>query len=117
MCYSKARTETKKILIKYAKSFVKNGYFNWEKMGNDVRVIADKEIVDMQQTLKYKDALYGEQCDMKSEIRQKVEKEYDAYFEGAVPGWYDWVNGNENWRELLDLVKSGKKTSQIIQLI
>lgn len=53
-----------------------------------------------------------------NEIRAK-ELDYGYYetFFTLAPSAYDWVNGNENWRELLDMIKSGKKTSQIIQLI
>ena len=53
-----------------------------------------------------------------SEIRAK-ELDYNYYesFFAFGPRAYDWVNGNGNWKELLELIKSGKKTSQIIQLI
>lgn len=86
MCHSEARTGTKRILIKYARNLIKNGYFNWERIANEIRA---KEL------------------------------DYDYYetFFTLAPRAYDWVNGNENWHTLLELVKSGKKTSQIIQLI
>ncbi|MFA5790635.1 MAG: hypothetical protein WC976_06215 [Caldisericia bacterium] len=84
MC--EARTGTKRILIKYARNLVKTGFFNWERIANEIRA-------------------------------KGLDYDYYESFFAFGPRAYDWVNGNGNWKELLELIKSGKKTSQIIQLI
>ena len=50
------------------------------------------------------------------EIRQK-DLDYDYYesFFTVGPGAYDWVNGNKKWKKLLEIIKQGLKTPQIIR--
>lgn len=82
------RMKTKRILIKYARNLIKTGYFNWERIANEI-------------SAKNLDYNY-----------------YESFFSlSHIHPAYDWVNGNKKWHELLDMVRSGKTTAQIIKVI
>jgi len=93
-------------LKRYAKRQATGKGFNWEKLGCDIRNIAEEEIKLLQQTQKYKDALYGKQCNMRKAIHKEAEGEYYGYFEHpSCHNMYDWVNGNDSWKELVNSFK------------
>ncbi len=82
------KIKTKRVLIKYARNLVKTGYFNWERIANEIR---------------------GKNLDYDY---------YESFFSlSHTQNAYDWINGNKKWHELLDMIRSGKTTSQIIRIM
>lgn len=82
--------ETKLVLIKYARAYINKGFFEWEKISDEIR---DKGL----------DYNYYES--------------FFVFYRDGQPAGYDWINGNDNWKRLVELVKSGVKTNKIIDAL
>ena len=93
--------EVKRIIIKHYKpSNKKYKTRSWEKCGEEIENFISSEQDKAKELKKFKDMLYGKQCDYLSRIRNQIESEYYKYF--SVGSMFDWINGNDNLKELIE---------------
>jgi hypothetical protein len=93
-------TQVEKIIRKhYLKYPTKNR--NWSKCGEEIYAL----IREKKDQVRRGELSYVDECRKVTAIQNKIEGEYNRYFElkncfGVVVG-YDWINGNEKLRSLL----------------
>jgi hypothetical protein len=91
--------EVQLLIEKYAKKVARGKPFDWEKLGTEI----EKMIRDEQdKVMDYSN--YSESCKKQKNIRETIEEIYFHYFSYGT-GYYNWIGGNDNWKELIKKFK------------
>lgn len=93
----------------YARKCVKYGRTNIDKLSKIQRECEDFEI----EKLKERNLPYYYECLEKDVIINEVQNIFDFYFalydyRGCRGGW-DWINGNDNFKKLIEEIKQTNK--------
>lgn len=94
-----------KIILIIKRHYKKHPY-KWEKCGEEIEKLIRIETEKLYETSKFQNAIYPQQCKMKERIRNEIESIYESFFSltnynGNVVG-YDWINGNNKLKTLLN---------------
>lgn len=94
----------KKLIEKHAKQVSKGKPFQWEKLGKEVETIIRKKEDSLMDYSRYNESR-RKQATLRRD-NEAVYFHYFAFFKNGNPVGYDWVNGNEYWKELVNSFKT-----------